>query len=191
MKAMVALTAPLAGCRHCWSPLPVVKGRISKASPQGKLERLPASHALPPELVFDSVSLIVMPVYALMIFKPESNATKEVVEIVANRFFALAAVVYLCLLLHWRLNPLAFDLSTLATLMAREKNAAITWSHLLLLDLYQSVWVYRDSLSSGRVNPLVNGLCLAVCFFMGPVGFLMYMFFRARNRKSINTCPIN
>ena len=112
------------------------------------------AHSLPtPDVVFDLATLSVMPLYALMIWMPKSKMTKTLMS--SNIFFLAGAAVYGYLLHRWNIvdilahvalmlfpndgmSSTGFGLDHFAKVFQHEEITAITWSHLLLFDLFQA-----------------------------------------------------
>jgi hypothetical protein len=143
------------------------------------------SCSVSPDMVFDVATLAVMPLYALMIWFPSWKGTQRIMR--SDIFFLAFSALYAYLLYvlgGWAIfTPLfgsmqhggfshanGWCLPALADMMKNSSITAITWVHLLLMDLFQARWVYFDSLA----HQVSSAHSLAMCFMVGPLGLLSH-----------------
>lgn len=105
---------------------------------------------LSPQLVFDGLTVCVMPLYALMIWAPQHVLTKSLVGDSKIPFY-LGAALYLSALACWNPLPVIWNsltssmsgqllpnLSVFASTFSHSETTVLTWINLLLMDLYQA-----------------------------------------------------
>ena len=143
---------------------------------------------LPPNTVFDMVTVGVMPLYALMMWFPRAPLTRALMG--SNMFLFLGgSVLYAYMLVSYGgyeiFKPLVESfkvhgvsaecssryLAIMADMLRDSKITAITWVHLLLMDLFQAKWVYHDALRH-NVSSIHS---LVLCFMVGPLGLLSHI----------------
>lgn len=169
--------------QHAWSPRCVLHTRQTTNTRLGRQSVVSAaSTAFTPQLVFNTVTLAVMPVYGLMIAFPKTQLTKSVVS--SPLFYTVGSLLYLAALAVWGCEGLlgsvwgAFrqcladqQVTAFAALFQCSKVTALTWTHLLLLDLCVARHVYLDGLR----NQVVTAHSIVLCFMFGPTGLLSHM----------------
>lgn len=173
--------------RHATLPRLLGKRRYIHAFPR-HLHLCKAS--LSPDILFNVVTVAVMPLYTLMIAAPKKPITKSIMS--SRWIFYIAALLYAFLLVHWNaLSDIADayrnstlphqqastsliaslpDIHVFSTLFTNPKMSVIVWLHLLVLDLFQARWVYLDG--SNTTVPTMHSLVL--CFMVGPLGLLSH-----------------
>lgn len=118
--------------------------------------------ALSSPALFGTATLAVLPLYALIVAAPRWQLTRRVLA--PNTFFLAAAALYLSLLGAWHhLLPPAWDVvraavharalpdvAAFAALFSKPGITALTWVHLLLLDLFQARSVTASWLATAR-----------------------------------------
>jgi hypothetical protein len=129
-----------------------------------------------------------MPLYALMMWFPRARLTKKLMG--SNMFlFVGGSILYAYMLVSYggyeifkpivdaiQSHGLSSEcsgryLAIMADMLKDTKVTALTWVHLLLMDLFQAKWVYEDALRH-------NVYCihsLALCFMVGPLGLLSHV----------------
>jgi hypothetical protein len=137
--------------------------------------------------VFDAVTVGVMPLYALMMFRPRAAVTKALVGH-SDWVFALGSLLHVSLLLAIAvlsggidvLQPLtsvrsaSAGLALMSGLMRDSGACCACWVHLLLVDLYQARWIYADSIARGLPGAL-RVCSLALSFMVAPLGLLFHV----------------
>ncbi|DBA68859.1 TPA: hypothetical protein ACH3X2_013341 [Trebouxia sp. C0005] len=124
-----------------------------------------------------------MPIYGLMIAFPKTQLTKSVVS--SPRFYTVGSLLYLAALAVWGSDGLLGSVweackqcladqqvTAFAALFQCPKVTALTWTHLLLLDLCVARHVYLDGLR----KQVVTLHSIVLCFMFGPTGLLSHMF---------------
>lgn len=151
---------------------------------------------LPPNTVFDIVTVGVMPLYALMMWFPRAPLTKALMG--SNMFLFLGgSLLYAYMLVSYGgyeiFKPLVESfqvhgvsaecssryLAIMADMLRDSKITAITWVHLLLMDLFQAKWVYHDALRH-NVSSIHS---LVLCFMVGPLGLLSHILTKKKTLK--------
>lgn len=150
---------------------------VSRHSP-----RAAAVPLVPPEaLVFDVLTVSVMPLYAAMMFAPRSKAAKAATSDVV---FLLGSLLYVVLMVQYgvvellapflRAKSASVGLGLLASLMQNGQACSVSWLHLLLVDLFQARFVYFDCLTKGLPSAL-RVASLGLCFMVAPIGVLFHV----------------
>lgn len=132
---------------------------------------------LSPDTLLTFFSLLVLPVWLLMIFLPNLRLTKIFVESYFIPLF-LAAAYLILLLSNASLNNLDFSsVSGIQKLFANPYILLAGWVHYLAFDLFVGAWILSDS--KARAIPHVWVIApLLLTFYFGPVGFLTYYIIR-------------
>ena len=131
-------------------------------------------------LLFRLSSLMVLPLWALMILLPRWRWTERIMR--SALVSAAPALLYAALVLP-RLGAIwpAIARPTLpgiATLLGSPEGATIAWVHFLAFDLFIGRWIYLDS-QERDLSPLLMAPVLFLTFMLGPLGFLIYLVIRA------------
>ena len=106
--------------------------------------------ALSPDVVFGAATLAATPVYALLLAAPRGRLTQRVAS--SPWLCLAAAAAYAAALLQWRLLPVLWaalraaargaggwpDVAAFGGVFAAPGATALTWVHLLALDLFQA-----------------------------------------------------
>ena len=145
MHAM-ASTAGLTSLRHAFqAPMqPHMPSRIGPRHSRGR-----PLCALSPDVVFGAATLVAMPAYALLLAAPRGRLSQQVAS--SPWLYLAAAAAYSAALLQWRLLPALWaalraaaltggwpDAAAFGRLFAAPAATALTWVHLLTLDLFQA-----------------------------------------------------
>lgn len=133
------------------------------------------------ETLFGIVSILPMPVWGAMLLFPSTDFTRKLVS-AAWPLIALAAV-YVALLITalfagGGVASLSFDV--LRTGVGSEWGFLTAWAHMLALDLFAGIWIFRDAKYWG-VSPtwFLVGTLMA-----GPLGLGLYLWFRSRRDRN-------
>lgn len=151
--------------------------------------------AVSPTAVFDVATVAVMPLYAMMVWFPQRAWTRNVMA--SKVFFIISSIIYVALLAHYGVIDLirtvlqqegmarsaSWCLSSMADLLKDTRITAITWVHLLLLDLFQARWVYLDALQRN----IVSSPSIVLCFMVGPIGLLAHGLMRKITPATVQT----
>ena len=133
------------------------------------------------ETLFGLVSLLPMPVWLSMLLFPRTDFTRRLVS-AAWPFLALGAIYVVLLLVSLfaggGVGSLGFD--ALRAGVATEWGFLVAWTHLLTLDLFAGVWIFRDA-KYWDVSPtwFLVGTLMA-----GPLGLAVYLWVRSRRGRT-------
>ncbi len=170
---MVAVTVP-------------AEGVLPHGTPQAGASRVDSGMA---ESVFNLLTVLPLPVWAAMLLFPRARFTRTLIT--ADWPFLTLAALYIAVLIGalttGASTGLGLSFTALHNIMASEWGFVAVWSHLITLDLFVGVWIFRDAKYFG-INP---GLFLLVTFFAGPLGLGNYLLARQRHRRSDPARPIN
>ena len=132
------------------------------------------------ETVFSLLNLLPLPIWLGMLLFPRTRFTQRLV-LAYWPYMALAGV-YALLLVTALLTGTGFDLS-LAGLrrgLSLEWGFLALWAHLLTLDLFAGVWLFRDAKYWGiEPRPFV-----LLTLFAGPLGLGAYLLVRRRGSRN-------
>ena len=145
-------------------------------------------------LTYENIYLIanwgVIPFWLLLIFLPNNQITNFFTQSIIP--FLLLGVGYAYLSYKIYLENNIFDgfelyngLDGLYSMFANEVLLLVFWLHFLAISLFMGAWIVRD----GRkylVPKIVTIPCLILTYFTGPVGLLIYWFFRIFFAKKIS-----
>lgn len=135
------------------------------------------------ETVFSLSSLLVMPLWALMIFAPLWRVTKTIMQ--SPWVIAPAALLYAVLVLPniATVFPAVSSpsLEGIRTLLSSESGATIAWVHFLAFDLFVGRWAYLESRAL-NLNIFAMAVVLFFTLMLGPVGALLYLGLRLTAR---------
>ena len=128
------------------------------------------------ETVFSLSSLLVMPLWALMILAPLWRVTRTVMQ--SPWVIAPAALLYAVLVLPniATVFPavLSPNLEGIRNLLSSESGAMIAWVHFLAFDLFVGRWAYLESRAL-NLNVFAMAIVLFFTLMLGPVGALLYL----------------
>lgn len=129
------------------------------------------------ETLFGLLGVAVLPWWLSMLLFPRSRTTRMLV-VSPWPFVALAGAYALFLLgaLVAGEAPASLEPAALAALMTGTWGFTATWTHLLAMNLFVGVWIFRDSRYYGRL-PRAE---LALTWFLGPLGLGVYLWRRRR-----------
>lgn len=135
-------------------------------------------------LVFAASSIVVLPLWALMVALPHWGVTRRVLSSVWSVVAVCALYAALVLPRMAELLPLLSrpELSTIAPLLGTEAGATIAWVHFLAFDLFVGRWIYLDAQTRGA-SALWVSLVLVLTLMFGPLGLLTYLALRAALRR--------
>lgn len=138
------------------------------------------------EVVFTLASLLVLPVWLLMIGLPGWSGTRRLMAstltlwplpLLYVALFALYGREFASLLQTLALDPNGSIHGLVADILGSREGAAVAWVHLLAFDLFVGRWAYLDS-QERRIHPLAMTPILWATFLLGPVGLLLYLILR-------------
>ncbi|MEX2501809.1 MAG: abscisic acid-deficient protein Aba4 family protein, partial [Trueperaceae bacterium] len=124
------------------------------------------------ETVFGLINVATLPWWLSMLLFPSSRATLRMVT--SPWPFVVLAAAYLALLLSAIFTgpaPASLDAAALASAFASPWGFLAAWMHMLALDLFAGVWIFRDARFYGRVPRLE----LLATWWTGPIGLGVYL----------------
>jgi len=140
--------------------------------------------------IFLYSNFAVLPFWLMMILMPNSKITTILVNsVILPLILAITYiyVIYKTILLEESLLQffqLYLNLDSLYTLFSIESFLLIFWLHFLTLNLFLASWIASDGVKHGAPRGLV-AIPLILVFFMGPVGLVLYWFFRIFYAKKL------
>lgn len=132
------------------------------------------------ETLFGLVSLLPMPVWLSMLLFPRTDFTRRLVS-APWPFVALGAVYGVLLVVAMLAGGVAGSLGfdALRASLSTEWGFLAAWAHLLTLDLFAGVWIFRDAKYWG----LAPTWFLVGTLLAGPLGLAAYLWFRSRRDR--------
>ena len=125
--------------------------------------------------LFNFANLFVLPFWALMIFLPNWNVTRKVMESYVPFVVLAGAYLYLFVVSITPENAAALSnpqLADIARFFSNETAAATGWIHFLVMDLFVGRWIYWE----GQKTGIWTIHSIALCLFAGPLGVLSHIF---------------
>lgn len=131
------------------------------------------------ERVFEASSLLVLPVWFLMIFVPGWRWTERLLRswwtvLPPALLYSVLVVPELLSLLPLLAQP---KLANIASLLGTKSGATIGWVHFLAFDLFVGRIVYWDAKEQGVPRWVTSAVLLAV-FMLGPLGLALHFLTR-------------
>ncbi len=132
----------------------------------------------------------VIPFWLLLIILPNHSVTNFFVQSVIPPFILAIAYAFVAYDIYLEGNILdSFELYTgldgLYSMFSSETFLLIFWIHFLAISLFLGSWITRDS-NRYMVPRFFVIISLILTYFTGPVGLLIYWFFRIFFAKKIN-----
>jgi hypothetical protein len=132
----------------------------------------------------------VIPFWLLLIFFPHHQITNFFTQSVIAPLLLALGYVYLSYIIFTEGNILdSFELYSgldgLYSIFANESLLLIFWLHFLAISLFVGSWIVRD----GRrylVPKIITIPSLIITYFTGPIGLVVYWFFRIFFAKKIS-----
>ena len=145
-------------------------------------------------LTYENIYLIanwgVIPFWLLLIFLPNNQITNFFTQSIIP--FLLLGVGYAYLSYKIYLENNIFDgfelydgLDGLYSMFANEVLLLVFWLHFLALSLFLGAWIVRDS-RKYLVPKIIVIPSLILTYFSGPIGLVIYWFFRIFFAKKIS-----
>ena len=145
-------------------------------------------------LTYENIYLIanwgVIPFWLLLIFLPNNQITNFFTQSIIP--FLLLGVGYAYLSYKIYLENNIFDgfelyngLDGLYSMFANEMLLLVFWLHFLAISLFMGAWIVRDG-RKHLVPRIVTIPSLILTYFTGPVGLVIYWFFRIFFAKKIS-----
>tara|TARA_B100000941_G_scaffold275973_1_gene238242 strand:- start:1012 stop:1482 length:471 start_codon:yes stop_codon:yes gene_type:complete len=132
----------------------------------------------------------VIPFWLLLIFAPNHSLTNFFVQSIIVPMLLAVGYVYLSYNLYLENNifdgfELYSSLDGLYSMFANETLLLIFWLHFLAISLFAGSWIVRDS-KRYVIPKIITIPSLILTYFTGPVGILLYWFFRIFFAKKIS-----
>ena len=132
----------------------------------------------------------VIPFWLLLIFIPNHQITDFFTQSVIAPLLLATAYSYLTYLIYQEGNILeGFELYNgldgLYSMFANESLLLIFWLHFLAISLFAGAWVVRDS-RKHFIPKIITIPSLILTYFTGPIGLIVYWFFRIFFAKKIS-----
>ena len=147
-----------------------------------------------PFLTYENIYLLanwgVIPFWLLLIILPNHNLTTFFTQSVVVPLLLGAAYSFVAYDIFKDQNILdSFELYSgldgLYSMFSNEGFLLIFWLHFLAISLFVGSWIVRDS-RRYMVSRILVTFSLILTYFSGPVGLLMYWFFRIFFAKKIS-----
>ena len=132
----------------------------------------------------------VIPFWLLLIFAPNHSLTNFFVQSIIVPMLLAIGYIYLSYNLYLENNifdgfELYGGLDGLYSMFANESLLLIFWLHFLAISLFAGSWIIRDS-KRYFIPKIITIPSLILTYFTGPVGILVYWFFRIFFAKKIS-----
>ena len=132
----------------------------------------------------------VIPFWLLLIFAPNHSLTNFFVQSIIVPMLLAVGYIYLSYNLYLENNifggfELYGGLDNLYSMFANESLLLIFWLHFLAISLFAGSWIIRDS-KRYFIPKIITIPSLILTYFTGPVGILVYWFFRIFFAKKIS-----
>ena len=132
----------------------------------------------------------VIPFWLLLIFAPNHSLTNFFVQSIIVPMLLAVGYIYLSYNLYLEDNifegfELYGGLDGLYSMFANESLLLIFWLHFLAISLFAGSWIIRDS-KRYFIPKIITIPSLILTYFTGPVGILVYWFFRIFFAKKIS-----
>ena len=132
----------------------------------------------------------VIPFWLLLIFAPNHSLTNFFVQSIIAPVLLAVGYIYLSYNLYLENNifdgfELYSGLDGLYSMFANESLLLIFWLHFLAISLFAGSWITRDS-KRYSIPKIITIPSLILTYFTGPIGLLVYWFFRIFFAKKIS-----
>ena len=133
------------------------------------------------ENIFGLLTLLPLPFWMAMLLFPRTNFTRRMIT--SPWPFVVLGAVYTLLLAATLVTQspaeLGLSAAALQSALAGGWGFLAVWVHLLVLDLFAGIWIFRDAGYWG-VRPAPY---LLATLFAGPLGLALYLFLRQRHER--------
>ena len=142
------------------------------------------------ENIYFAANWGVIPFWLLLIFAPNHSLTNFFVQSIIVPMLLAVGYIYLSYNLYLENNifdgfELYGGLDGLYSMFANESLLLIFWLHFLAISLFAGSWIVRDS-KRYFIPKIITIPSLILTYFTGPVGILVYWFFRIFFAKKIS-----
>ena len=143
-----------------------------------------------PENIYLTANWGVIPFWLLLIFFPNYQITNFLGQSVIAPLLLATGYIYLSYTIYNEGNifdgfELYSGLNGLYSMFANEVLLLIFWLHFLAISLFVCAWIVRDS-KRYFIPKIVTIPSLILTYFTGPVGLVIYWFFRIFFAKKIS-----
>ncbi len=147
-----------------------------------------------PLLTYENIYLVanwgVIPFWILLILIPNHQLTNFFVQSIVVPLLLATGYAYLSYLIYQDGNifdgfELYAGLNGLYSMFANEAILLIFWLHFLAISLFAGSWIVRDS-RKYLIPKVVTIPSLFLTYFTGPIGLVIYWFFRIFFAKKIS-----
>ena len=145
-------------------------------------------------LTYENIYLIanwgVIPFWLLLIFFPNNQVTNFFTQSIIPYLLLGIGYAYLSYKIYLENNifdgfELYNGLDGLYSMFANEVLLLVFWLHFLALSLFLGTWIVRDS-RKYLVSKIIVVPSLILTYFTGPIGLVIYWFFRIFFAKKIS-----
>ena len=145
-------------------------------------------------LTYDNIYFVanwgVIPFWLLLIFNPYHQITNFFVQSIIAPLLLATGYAYLSYSIYTEGNFLeGFELYNgldgLYSMFANEVLLLIFWLHFLAISLFAGSWIVRDS-KKYLIPKIITIPSLILTYFTGPIGLVIYWFFRIFFAKKIS-----
>ena len=145
---------------------------------------------LTPEYIYLLVNWGVIPFWLLLIFIPYNQLTNFLAQSVIAPLLLAVGYAYLTYKIYQEGNifdgfELYSGLDGLYSMFANEALLLIFWLHFLAISLFAGSWIVRDG-KRYLIPKVITIPSLILTYFSGPVGLVIYWFFRIFFSKKIS-----
>ena len=132
----------------------------------------------------------VIPFWLMLIFVPNNGFTNFLTQSIVAPLLLAIGYVYLTYNLYTEKNifdgfELYSGLDGLYSMFANEIILLVFWLHFLSISLFAGAWMVRDA-RRYFVPKIITIPSLVLTYFSGPVGLVIYLFFRIFFAKKIS-----
>ena len=145
-------------------------------------------------LTYENIYLVanwgIIPFWLLLIFVPNHQITNFLAQSVIVPLLLAVGYAYLTYIIFQEGNILdSFELYSglegIYSMFANEALLLIFWLHFLAISLFVGTWIVRDS-KRHLVPKVITIPSLILTYFTGPIGLVIYWFFRIFFAKKIS-----
>ena len=145
-------------------------------------------------LTYENIYLIanwgIIPFWLLLIFFPYNHLTNFFTQSVIAPLLLAVGYVYLSYTIYLEGNifnsfELYNGLDGLYSMFANESLLLVFWLHFLAISLFTGAWIVRDS-KKYAIPKILTIPSLILTYFTGPIGLIIYWFFRIFFSKKIS-----
>ena len=147
-----------------------------------------------PLLTYENIYLVanwgVIPFWLLLIFAPNYQITNFLAQSIIVPLLLAVSYAYLSYIIYQEGDifdsfGLYSGLDGLYSIFANEAVLLIFWLHFLAISLFAGSWIVRDS-KKYFIPKVITIPSLILTYFSGPIGLVIYWFFRIFFAKKIS-----